>query len=266
MSGLEAAARRSGGVLKRKPGSEVIKSKSMNKYVLADMVTERLKRETGMVAKPLPQEIKHLETAPPAERVCFDFALYQADKLKKISINKRSHGESSAGTLVMIIGADEYDLPFTLADVTFGFAGKDKMFTAFQFRPLVQDEESTRKYVEPFRKWYQAISKLPSESVTRYGQSGELLKPTPSAVKYVRGIHHDYTDQVLNFAQQFFDIFLEIYRKAEPVKDIDRRRKMDAFRAEWNKHILEDDPSSQTLIKNFGRRTAELVYEYLVYL
>ena len=66
--------------------------------------------------------------------------------------------------------------------------------------------------------------------------------------------------------QQFFDVFLEIYRKAEPVKDVERRRKMDAFRAEWNKHILEDDPSSQTLINNFGRRTAELVYEYLVYL
>ena len=64
----------------------------------------------------------------------------------------------------------------------------------------------------------------------------------------------------------FFDIFLDIYRKAEPVKDAERRRKMDAFRSERNKHILGDDPSGQVLIEAFGRQTAELFYNYLVYL
>ena len=140
------------------------------------------------------------------------------------------------------------------------------MFAAFQFRPLIKDEESTRKYVEPFRNWYEAISKLPSEPVTKFGEPGELLKDNPSAIKYVRGIPHDYTDEVLDFAQQFFDIFLDIYRKAEPVKNAQRRSEMDAFRSEWNRHILEDDPSGQMLIKNFGRQKAELVYDYLIYL
>ena len=48
--------------------------------------------------------------------------------------------------------------------------------------------------------------------------------------------------------------------------DARRRREMDEFRAEWNKHALEDDPSGLVLIEAFGRRTAELFYEYLVYL
>ena len=77
--------------------------KIMNKYILADMITERLTREIGMVAKPLPEEIRVLDKVLPSGRERFEFALYQAEKLKKISINKRSHGADSAGTLVMTI-------------------------------------------------------------------------------------------------------------------------------------------------------------------
>jgi len=238
----------------------------VNKYILADMVTEKLKREVGIVTQPLPEEIKTLETVLPSGRVRFEPALYQAEKLKKIVISKRSHGENTAGTLVMVVADDEYDFPFTLADVTFDFAGKGKMFVAFQFRPLVNDEESTRKYVDPLRKWYEAIGELPSEPVPGAGEHGEFLKANPSPIRYIRIVSDDYTDQVINFAQQFFDIFVDIYRKVEPVKDAQRRRKMDAFRSGWNKHILDEDPSGQFLIEAFGRQTTELFYDYLVYL
>jgi hypothetical protein len=166
----------------------------------------------------------------------------------------------------MLIANNEYDLPFTLADITFDFAGKGKMFTAFQVRPLVKDEESTRKYVAPFIKWREAIDKLPSEPVTGYAEPGEFLKANPTTIQYRHIIPDDYTDEVITFAQQFFDIFLDIYGKVEPVRDAQRRKEMDTFRSEWNKHILEDDPSGQFLTETFGRQTAELFYEYLVYL
>ena len=238
----------------------------MNKYILADIASEKLKRVTGMVANTLPEEINTLETVLPSGRVRFQPALYQAKKLKKIIISKRSQGESLAGTLVMLIANNEYDLPFTLADITFDFAGKGKMFTAFQVRPLVKDEESTRKYVAPFMKRREAIDKLPSEPVTGYAEPGEFLKANPTTIQYRRIIPDDYTDEVITFAQQFFDIFLDIYGKAEPVRDAKRRKEMDTFRSGWNKHILEDDPSRQFLTEAFGRQTAELFYEYLVYL
>ena len=166
----------------------------------------------------------------------------------------------------MIVADDEYDLPWTLADITFDFVKKGEIFQAFQFRPLVKDKETVRKYVDPFQKWYEALNKLPSEPLTAFGEPGGLLKPNPFSIGYVRTIPDDYIDEVINFAQQFFDIFLDIYRKAEPVKDAQRRRKMDAFRSEWNKHILGDDPSGQFLIEAFGRRTAELVYDYFNYM
>lgn len=238
----------------------------MNKYILADIVTERLTRELGMVAKPLPEELKKLETVVPSGRVCTEPALYQAAKLKKIVISKRSQGENLAGTLVMLISEDEYDFPFTLADVTFDFAGKGKMFVAFQFRPLVKDDESTRKYVEPLRKWFEAINKIPSEPVTPPKEPGEFLKKNVTPIRYIRIVQEDYIDQVLNFAQQFIDIVLDIYWKAEPVKDARRRKEMDTFRSEWNKHILSDDPSGQSLAEAYGWKTAELFFDYLVYL
>jgi len=229
----------------------------MNKQILADMVTKKLEREIGMVARPLPEELKTLGS---------EIALYKAEKLKKISIIKSQRGGTGAGTVVMIVGDDEYDLPFIVVDVAFDFGKKGKIFAEFEAKPLVKDEESTRKYVDPFRKWREAIGKLPSEPVSGFGEPGEFLKANMSPTEYLRFIPDDYTDEVLNFAEQFFDIFLDVYRKAEPVKDVQRRRKIDAFRAEYNKHVLEEDPSGVSLINALGRQTAELFYEYLVYL
>ncbi len=236
----------------------------MNKYILADMVTEKLKREIGMVAQPLPEELKVLETVLPSGRIRFESALYQADKVKKITISKHSHGESGAGTVVLIVADDEYDLPFIVVDVAFDFGEKGKIFTEFEAKPLVKDEESTRKYVDPFRKWREALGKLPAEPVTAFGEVGEFLKANVSPTEYVRLIPDAYTDEVLKFADQFLDIFLDIYRKAEPVKDVQRKRKMDAFRSEYNKHVLEEDPSGVMLTEAFGRQTAQLFYDYLI--
>jgi hypothetical protein len=228
------------------------------------MVTERLTREIGMVAKSLPEEIRTLETDLPSGRARFESALYQAEKLKKITIGKRNLGEGGAGTVVMLIADDEYDLPFILADIAFDFVGKGRMFVAFQLRPLVKDEESTRKYIEPFLKWYEAIDKLPGEPF--FLNIGEYLKTNPPPLKYMCSLPHDYIDEVLKFTEQFFDIFLDIYRKAEPVKDAERRRKMDAFRSEYNQKILGDDASGKMLLEAFGRPTVELFYDYLLYL
>ena len=236
----------------------------MNKYILAEMVTEKLKKEIGMVAKPLPEELKTLETVLPSGRVRFESALYQADKLKKITISKHRHGESGAGTVVIIVADDEYDLPFIVVYIAFDFGEKGKIFTEFEAMPLVKDEESTRKYVNPFREWREALGKLPAETTTVFGEVGEYLKANVSPTEYVCLVPDSYTDEVLKFADQFFDIFLDIYRKAEPVKDAQRKREMDAFRSEYNKHVLEEDPSGVMIMEAFGRQTGELFYDYLI--
>jgi len=229
----------------------------MNKYILADMVTEKLEREIGIVAKPLPEELKIIGS---------EIALYKAKKLKKISIIKTQRGETGAGTVVMIVGDDEYDLPFIIAAIGFDFGEKGKIAMEFDAMPLVKDEESTRKYTDPFRKWREAIGKLPSEPISGFGEPGKFLRDCMSPIEYLRLLPDDYTDEMLNFTEQFFDIFLDIYRKAEPVKDIQRRREIDAFRAEYNKHVLDDDPDGIALMEAFGRPTAELFYDYLIYL
>jgi len=239
----------------------------MNKYILDDMVTEKLKQEIGMVAKPLPEELKTLETVLPSGRLRFEAALYQADKLKKISISNHSHGEGGAGTMVIIVADDEYDLPFIVVDIAFGafdFGEKGKIFTEFEAKPLIKDEESMRKYVDPFRKWREALGKLPSEPVAAAAGIGEFLKANMSPTEYVRLIPDAYTDEVVKFADQFFDIFLDIYRKAEPVKDAQRRSKMNTFRSEYNKHVLDEDPTGVMLMEAFGRQTEQLFYDYII--
>jgi len=238
----------------------------MNKYILADMVTEKLKREIGMVAKPFPEELKILEGELPSGRFRWESALYQADKLRKISIGKHSHGQSGAGAAVMIVAEDKYDLPFVEVDIAFDFGEKGKLFTEFEVIPLVKDEESTRKYVEPFQKWREAIGKLPAKPVTSFGEAREFMKAHVTPIEYIHFLSYDYAKDVLSFAEQFLGIFLEIYRKAEPVNNAQRKKKMDAFRSEWNKYVLEDDPSGRACINAFGRQTAELLYKHLVYL
>jgi 15,16-dihydrobiliverdin:ferredoxin oxidoreductase len=238
----------------------------MNKYILADMVTEKLKKEIGMVAKPLPDKLRIMEGELPSGRVCFDNALYQADKVKKITIGNHTIGEVGAGSLIMIVADDEYDLPFIVVDIAFDSGAKGEIFTEFEAKPLVKDEESTRKYVEPFQKWRQELDKLPGEPPSGAGEVGEFLKANMSPNEYLRLIPSEYADEVLKFADQFFDIFIDIYQNAEPVKDTERRRKMQAFRKEYNKHVLEEDPSGVMLMNVFGRETAELFYDYLLYL
>ena len=67
------------------------------------MVTEKLKKEIGMVAKPLPEEIKTLETVlssgrqPGRQR--FEFALYQAEKLKKYQLTNAAMGRAQLASL-----------------------------------------------------------------------------------------------------------------------------------------------------------------------
>jgi len=235
----------------------------MNKYILADMVTERLTREIGMVPKPFPEELRILEGEISSERVCFENALYQAEKLKKIWIGKHSHGEG-AGTVVIIAAEDKYDLPFVVVDVAFDFGTKGKIFAEFEAKPLVWDEESVRKYTEPFRKWREEIGKLPSEPITVFGEGGEFLKAHHSPIHYIYFIPEEYTDKVLNLAGQFFDIFISTYRKAEPIDDVERRSKIDAFRSEYNRYALDQDQSGQLLINVLGREKAQLYFEHFV--
>jgi hypothetical protein len=238
----------------------------MDKYILGDMVVEKLRREIGIEPKPFPEELKILEGELPSGRFRWESALYQADKLKKISIGKHSHGESGAGAVLMIAAEDEYDLPFVEIDIAFDFGEKDNMFTEFEVIPLVKDEESTRKYVEPFRQWREAIGKLPAKPLTTFGEAREFMKAHVTPIEYIHFLSYDYIDEVLNFADQFLDIFLNICKKAEPVKDAKRRKEMDTFRSEWNKYVLEDDPSGIACVNAFGRQKAELLYNYLVYL
>jgi hypothetical protein len=236
----------------------------MNQYILVDMITERLKREIGMVAESMPEEITTLQADLPSGKIHFENALYQAEKLKKISTGKRDLGESGAGSVVMFVADDEYDIPFTLVDIAFGFTGKGKVMATFQMRPLVKDEESTRKYITPFQQWYEAICSLPSEPYNF--EEGEFLKDNPLPLLHMRSLDDDYTDEVLKFTDHFFDIFLDIYRKAEPVKDPKRKREMEAFRSEYNEKILANDYSGIMLTEIFGQQTAALLYDYWIYL
>jgi hypothetical protein len=132
--------------------------------------------------------------------------------------------------------------------------------------PLIKDEESTRKYVDPLRGWHEAIGKLPAEPVTGFGEPGEFIKESIAPFQYLRFIPVDYLDQVLDLTKQFFEIALDFWRKAEPVKDIQRREKIEAFRRQYNKNILEEDPSGRVSMETFGKEKAQLSFENKTFL
>jgi len=241
----------------------------MKKHIVADMITEKLEREIGMVAKTFPEELRIMESEvppevlPPGGKIHMEASLYQADKIKKITFLKNKFGEISAGSVVMIAPEDEYELPFIIVDVTFWSLETIKIFTEFDANPLVKDEEGIRQYTD-FKKWRDEIGKLPSEPIVGLPEPGEFLKSCLSTVNYLRFIPGEYTDEVLNLTGEFFDIFINLYQRAVPVKDMQRRSKMDIFRSEYNRRVLEEDPSGVMLINAFGREKAQLFYEHLV--
>jgi len=246
-----------------------MKGGTMNTHIVADMITEKLKKEIGMITKPFPEELKMLEAEVPRElvptggKVRMEASLYQAEKIKKLTFLKNKMGEISAGSVVMIAPDDEYELPFIIVDVTFWSLEKDKIFTEFDANPLIKDDKSMKEYSE-FHKWREEISKLPSEPITGLPEPGEFLKACLSTINYLGFIPGDYSNEVLNLTNKFFDIFINFYLRARPVEDIERRKKMDAFRSEYNQHVLDEDPSGLMLINAFGREKAQLFYEHLV--
>ena len=237
----------------------------MDKYFIADMLTEKLKREIGMVPRPFPEELKIMEAeVAPFGKSHFENSLYQTEKLKKIWFGKHAFGETFVGTIVIIVAADEYDLPWTYVNVGSWSRETSKIFVEFGAKPLVWDEESTRKYADPFREWLEATGELPLESLTGFGEGGEHLRAFRSPVACGGLTPVEYLDKVLNFTEQFFNIFVDIYRKAEPVKDVGRRRAMDAFRSEYNRYALDEDPSGVVLINMIGREKAQLLFEHFL--
>jgi hypothetical protein len=230
------------------------------------MVVKGLTRDIGMVASPLPEEIKTLEMVLSSERLCFDSALYQSEKMKRISIIDHTHGENGGGTIVMMFADDKYDLPLTFMDIAFDFGRIGKIFTQFEAMPLINDSESITKYVDPFRKWREAIEELPSEPVTEFSQSEGIWKTNISPTNYLRYVPTSCLDEIVQFVEQFLDIFLGIYHRAEPIRDVERKKVIDAFRLEWNNKFIDDDPAGAMITEAFGRKTAQLFFEYLNYL
>ena len=116
----------------------------MDKHIIAEIITEKFKKELGMVDKAFPEELRILEAEippealPPGGKMRMESSMYQADKIKKISIVKNQLGEISAGGIVLITPENEYDLPFVVVDITFMSIGKVKIFTELDAKPLVK--------------------------------------------------------------------------------------------------------------------------------
>jgi len=240
----------------------------MNKYILDDMITPMLKKEMNMVDYPLPEELRVWEGEHPTRgKVSNRPTRYKADKIKRVSVLRHDMGGAFVGSVIMIVGEDEYDFPFVVGDVSFiaGEDGKDKLFTEFMVKPLVKDEESMTKYVDSLRGWREVIGKIPAEPVTGYGEAAEVINAKLLPMEWLYFVPIEYLDQVLASAKQFFEIALDFWRKAEPVKDAERIKKMKAWRAEYNYHLLEEDPSGISSVEMYGRERTELYFNHLVY-
>ena len=122
-----------------------------------------------------------------------------------------------------------------------------------------------------------------TELVANYSQSTEKYKEEAAHQKDsgpLRALEDLVPDNIIGASGEnknmlqviFFAIFFGVglillpEEKAKPVKDTERRRQMDAFRTEYNKYVLEEDPSGKILIEAFGRQTADRLYDYCVYI
>jgi len=241
----------------------------MNKYIVSEMVIPMLEKEMNLVDHPLPEELRVMEGEHPSFGKVIERSFrYKADKIKRVTDIRIDVGGMLVGTVIMIMGEDEYDFPFVMANIAFvpGEDGKEKIFVEIEAMPLIKDDESTRKYVDPLRGWHEAIGKLPAEPVSGFGEPGEFIKESIAPFQYLRFIPMDYLDQVLDLTKQFFEIAVDFWRKAEPVKDIQRKEKIDAFRRAYNRNILEEDPSGRVSMETFGREKAQLSFENKTFL
>ncbi len=106
----------------------------MNKYIIADMVIDMLKKEMNLVDYPLPEELRVMEGENPTYgKVSNRAARYKADKIKKVSVIRHDVGGILVGAVIMIMGGDEEDFPFIGGKGAFvpSGGGKGKGFAEF---------------------------------------------------------------------------------------------------------------------------------------
>lgn len=241
----------------------------MNKYIAGEIAKTILEKEMSITDYPLPEDLSVREGEHPGYGKMVNRATrYRADKLKRIAILNHDVGGQFIGSVIMLVGEDEYDFPFVVVNIAFApdSTGKDRIFVEFESKPLVKDDESTRKYIEPLRSWREALAKLPSEPMSGFGDPGEFVKANLSPIEYIRWVPMEHLDQVLDFFRQFFAIIVEYWRQAEPVHDATRRKQIDDFRQAYNYHILDDDPSGRAAIAAYGREQALRYFENVTFL
>jgi hypothetical protein len=241
----------------------------MDKYMAGKVAMEILGKAMNVTDYPLPEDLRVREGSHPSYgKMVNQAARYRADKLKRIAILNHDVGGSFIGSVIMIVGEDGYDFPFIVVNIAFApdATGKDRIFVEFESKPLVKDDESTRKYIEPLRAWREALVKIPSEPMSGFGDPGEFVKANLSPIEYIRWVPMEHLDEVMDFFRQFFEIVVDFWRQAEPVPDAARRQQIDDFRQAYNHHILDDDPSGRASIAAYGREQALRYFENVTFL
>jgi len=241
----------------------------MNKYIAGDIAREILEKEITLTEDPLPEDLRVREGEHPGYgKMLNRVARYKADKLKRITILDHDVGGKFIGTVIMMVGEDGYDFPFIVVNIGFApdASGKDRIFVEFEAKPLVKDDESTRKYIQPLRAWREALAQLPSEPMSGFGEPGEFVKANLSPIEYIRWVPLEHLDRVLDFFRQFFTTVVAYWRQAAPVEDAARRNKIADFRQAYNSHILDEDPSGRTAIATYGREQALRYFENVTFL
>jgi len=243
--------------IQRRPGG-------MNENSIAEMAMEKLKRGTGMVEKAIPAEIQALDAEfPPGRKIHWKASLYQAEHLKIMSFHRFQLGDNHDGTAIFLIPNDERYLPFVLGNVSFRYGPETKIFTEFTLEPMAKDEKSLAESSEPFRKWREELEKLPSEKIPGYPEVDEFIRTNLSKLHYMRLVPYAYRGELLSLTDRFFDIYLDVYRKASPLMDSETIKSREAFRAMWNQSLREKDASGILIIKAFGQERAQLFSESL---
>ena len=237
----------------------------MSMNTIPPLILGFLKKELRLITQDLPDSIRTMKTPPGiVPDITVENNLFSAPGLKKISFIRQTRSSGVDVTEVLLVPADNYDLPYVTIITGFTSPDAGKLLVKFEAKPVVRDEISQERYIKPFLSWRREMHKLPSEPVARTMQAGETMQKHMSPLNYLRYVPSDKEHSVSSLTDEFLSIYLTVYRTAVPVSDTSRIRLMQEFREEYNRQLLDEGVSLRVLIEAFGEERVKRMFRYLV--
>lgn len=186
------------------------------------------------------------------------FKPYKMEKCEKITLCNCIMMDRILASAVIAIPQDDYELPMPVLEWS---ETENTISVLVDFIPvvdLVMREDYRVKYLDPLEKYWSKYKDLPGMEPNRFAWARQMFSPY-----YLSGHIPKESEQnrkeCLELIQNYLELWINLWQKAEPVKDDGTRECVKERRAHIRKIFRENDEGAKSMRQMVGKEIVDLI-------